>query len=463
MTNIAGAPKPNNATSSVILALGLAVAAIPLNSTMIGVALPLIGAQLQATPTDTTQALMASYLIATIVLQTPGGKLGDLWGRKRALYAGQLLFITGALVGSLAPTLLGLTAARLVMAAGGALLLPAALATLRNLVAPQQRGRMFGILGAAMGASAALGPPLGGWLAEAFGWEAVFWINIPLLLTALLLGGGLPAERPSDRPPLGGIDWRGGLLLAATLLAIIGAIRGSGISILILSGSSVVLLVLFIAHELRQADPLLDVRIFRTPAYSCGVAITAIQNFGLYGPVFFLPFVMFDGYGIGPGVTGQTVLFMTGGMVLFGPAGGRLADRFGARRMVTLAAGVATVGMLGIALAPDWRHPASLMPWLLLVGMGMACSTGPAQAAAMSAVTAQDSGMAAGALTMLRYLGSILGISLVALVAQSANGHLPDVARAGFLSYAAAYAITALVARGLPRRGVAGDDAGGAA
>ena len=437
-----------------VLALGLAVSAIPLNSTMIAVALPMIGAELDSSPTDTTQALMASYLIATIVLQTPGGKLGDLWGRRRTLVTGQLLFVVGAAVGSVLPTLMGLTAARLVMAAGGALLLPAALATLRNLVAPAQRGRMFGILGAAMGASAALGPPLGGWLTEGFGWEAVFWINVPLLLAALLLGGGLPSDPPASLSRLSRLDWPGALLLAATLLGVVGAIRVQAALLGWILLCTLVLLALFIRHELRQTDPLLNPRIFAVPAYSCGVAITAIQNFGLYGPVFFLPFLLHDAYGIGPGVTGQTVLFMTGGMVLFGPIGGRLADRFGARVVVIVAASIACTGMLGIAFAESWHRPATLFPWLALVGLGMACSTGPAQAAAMSAVGQEDSGMAAGALTMLRYLGSILGISLVAVLTESAGEDLPAIAPAGFLAYAIAYGSTALVAWGLPLSGV---------
>lgn len=254
------------------------------------------------------------------------------------------------------------------------------------------------------------------------------------------------------------LDWPGALLLAAALLGVVGTIRvGATLTPWVLLGT-LCLLGLFVLHELRQEDPLLNPRIFRIPAYSCGVGITAIQNFGLYGPVFFLPFLLHDAYGIGPGVTGQTVLFMTGGMVLFGPMGGRLADRFGARRVVAVAATIACTGMLGIALADSWHRPATLFPWLTLVGLGMACSTGPAQAAAMSAVGQEDSGMAAGALTMLRYLGSILGISLVALLTESATSNLPEIAANGFLVYAAAYGLTAVVATGLPAQGVGADN-----
>jgi MFS family permease len=437
-----------------LAALGLALFVMPLNSTMIAVALPVIGAALGTSATDTTQALMASYLAATIVLQTPGGKLGDVWGRHRALLGGQVLVLGGALGGTFAPDLRGLALARLAMAAGGALLMPAALATLRTVVPVGQRGRVFGAFGAVMAIATAAGPPLGGLLTESFGWQAVFWVNVPLVGLSLVLGAGTaPRGRARAVPPR--LDWGGVALLAATLLAAVCAVRLRGVELAAALVACALALALFVHRELRHPDPVLDVRIFRARPYTVGIAVLAGQNFALYGPLFLLPYVLHDGYGIGAAAAGRVVVFLTGAMIVFGPIGGRLADRLGARRVVASAALVGTAGMLGLALAPDWQHPARLIPWMALIGLGMAGSMGPAQAAALSAVRADASGMAAGALTTLRYGGSFAGISLVALLVSAAHGDVVAVARMGFAIYAAAFGATVLAALALPRRGVA--------
>ena len=150
---VSGQP-PQRFFIGLLLAAGLA----PLNSTMIAVALPAIGTEFRAAPADLTQWLVTSYLMLCLVMQSPGGKIGDLWGRSLALRLGLLCFFLGSAAGALAFSIAMLVGARLLMALGGALLLPAAMAAMRNLVAADQRGRIFGMLGAILGLAAAIGP-----------------------------------------------------------------------------------------------------------------------------------------------------------------------------------------------------------------------------------------------------------------------------------------------------------------
>ena len=170
-----------------LVAACLSASLMPLNSTMIAVAVPDISDEFGRDPALVTQALVTSYLIAAVVLQSPAGKVGDRIGHARMLAIGQVLVAAGALVGFLAPSLGLLIVARMLMAAGGAALVPSTLALLRHELPPERRGRAFGAFGATMALSAALGPVVGGELVQAFGWPSVFAANLPVLGVSVAL------------------------------------------------------------------------------------------------------------------------------------------------------------------------------------------------------------------------------------------------------------------------------------
>jgi len=165
----------------------LAAAMAPLGSTMIAIALPMIGSDIGADAPDLTQWLVSTYLITSIALQSPGGKLGDLLGHGRALVVGLSLVAVGGLLGLLAGSLHLLGVARILMASGGAATVPATMAILRNQTPPDRRARVFGFLGATLGLAAAAGPLLGGELTARFGWRAVFAANLPVAALSLVL------------------------------------------------------------------------------------------------------------------------------------------------------------------------------------------------------------------------------------------------------------------------------------
>jgi MFS family permease len=181
-----------------IVALTLGAALTPLNSTMIAVALPAMGESFQVSSSDLTLWLVSSYLLVNIILQSPAGKLGDIVGRRRAFMIGLSLFATGSLIATLAPYLPVVTASRILMAAGGAMLIPNAMALLRNVIPEHKRSSAFGYFGALLSASAAAGPMLGGMLTEYFGWKAIFLVNLPLLLLSWVL---VVSDTTYVRPP----------------------------------------------------------------------------------------------------------------------------------------------------------------------------------------------------------------------------------------------------------------------
>ncbi|MBL4622716.1 MAG: MFS transporter [Immundisolibacteraceae bacterium] len=434
-----------------LLAAGLA----PLNSTMIAVALPAIGIHFGAAPADLTQWLVTSYLMLCLVMQSPGGKIGDLWGRSLALQLGLLFFFLGSVAGAFAFSMPILIGARLLMALGGALLLPAAMAAMRNVVAADQRGRIFGMLGAILGLSAAIGPPLGGWLTQQFGWSSVFWINAPVIIAAALLTRGLTlkTEATQLKPKL---DLLGIGLLASTLLSAVSVVHLDGTTQLAAAIASLAFLWLFVRLELRTEQPVLDPRMFKRLQFSAGLGVGSVQNFCMYGMLFQVPYMLQNLHGLGPTVAGQMLLAMTAGMVICSPIGGRFADRFGARLSVLLGSSLGLVAMATLSMGQPWDQPTALVPWLIMLGAGLGFSTGPSQAAALSAVDPRHSGMASGALSMFRYVASVSAITLLGVLLALAEQNPIALYQSGFWIYGAGFLITGLLAFGLPKHGVTG-------
>lgn len=395
---------------------GLALAALlaPLNSTIIAVALPSIAGTFDSSPAVVTRWLVTGYLVVSIVAQSPAGKLADLWGFSRVLTLGRALFGIGALLAALSPSLTVLGTGRVLMALGGALSIPTVFAQLRRSVPLAKRGRIFGIFGAVMGAAAAAGPVVGGFLTTRFGWHSVFVLNVPVVLLSFLLE---PPERREDEPArrTSAFDFSGSALLGIAVLFLVAAVDRAS---LMFAAAAIVALIAFVLRELRANDPVLDVRLFRNAPFAAGGAMVALQNLAMYSMLFLLPFFLAQGGGA-PSRTGAMLLFFTAAMVLAAPIGGRLSDAIGARIVAFSGAIIATSGA---ALFVIMGEPA-LIPTLVVMGAGIGISGSPSQAAALSAVPASHAGVASGALSTLRYIGGVIGSGLVALLAGGGLAH----------------------------------------
>jgi MFS family permease len=391
----------------------LSTALVPLGSTMVAVALTSIGEDLRAEPAALTQWLVNSYLVVGIVLQSPAGKLGDLWGARRALTLGQSLFAIGALLGFLGGTLPLLVGARVLMAAGGALMVPATTALLRRSTSAERRGRVFGAFGASMGLAAALGPLVGGVLVDAFGWRSIFLANVPILLAAAPLVRGAPgtAPRPSARP----FDWTGSALLALGLTVAVAGSKAGGVSavaLLLLGGA---ILFGFLQWERRTPDPVLDPGLFRHLAFTAGGSLVALHNWVMYALLFQLPIWFATLTGAGSADIGQVMIAMMLSMVVCSPVGGRLSERVGSRALAVTGTLSMLVGLL-LLTRLDLNGPSDAIPALILMGAGLGLAGPASQSAAVSAIPADRAGMAAGALSTMRYLGGVVGIGALGVI-----------------------------------------------
>ncbi len=403
-TSAQTAPAP--LTTRELVALGLSVALVPLNSTMLAVAMPAIATDLRVPSEALTQALVASYLLVGIVLQSPGGKLGDGIGHGRALGLGQIVFAVGAIVGFVGRAVLPLEIARGLMAAGGAVMVPSAFALVRSRAPADAQAKAFGAFGAVMGIAAAIGPLVGGEIVGRFGWPALFVVNAPPVLVAALLARSQEKEPKRAMPRF---DLLGSALLGVGLLLLVIGLRAQRFA---MAGAGAIVMVLFFAWERRAKNPVIDPSLFRTRAFAAGVAVVGLQNLAMYALLFELPLVLSRAFDADAKTSGRTLLALTLAMVTGSMTSGRVVARIGERGPALLGSAVALAGMLVVAWVP--LHGASDVMWgLLPVGFGIGLSTPALQASAMAAIDRARSGMAAGVSSTARYLGGVIGVGIV--------------------------------------------------
>jgi MFS family permease len=431
-------------------AVGVAAALTPLNSTMIAVALPAMASDFEAAPSSVTVWVVTAYLIATIVFQMPAGAVADRMGYGPTLSIGRWLFMAGAAAATLAPSLGFVIAGRLLMAAGGALMLPTAMALLRVIVPAERRPRAFGAMGALMGGAAALGPALGGLIIARASWRTLFLVNLPLTVLSWWLqprGFAASASTGSSRH---GFDWVGSLLLGASLILAVLATRLSAPMAWAAAVGAALLFIALVVQARSVAAPVLDFGLFGVIPFTAGALVIALQNLAMYALLVQIPF-LFVTDGSSRSRFSVVVMAMTAMMAVASPVGGRLAERLGTR--ITVVAG-GLAGLLGVllliplsALGMAGQEPTMFqvaVP-LVIIGSGLGLSTGPSQAAALSAIEAHRSGMASAAIATFRYMGAIIGTAILGLALDASGSALTAQQRA-LWCFAGAFALSAAAA-----------------
>ena len=434
---------------AIVLTVGVSGMLIPLNSTMIAVALPGITHDLGATVAQAGW-LVTVYLITMASFQPIAGKLGDRYGRRPFILGGVAGFVVASVGCALAPNIAMLIVSRAVQAAFGAVIFPNGAALLRELIPESRRGAMFGMLGASVALGAAIGPPLGGGLIQLGGWPAIFWINVPLIAVIFVVGWRtIPARRWRE----GGVrfDLAGATLLAAVLacgawlLTRLGHISTAGALIaaaLIAAGS-----LGFVWTELRHADPVVQLRFFRRVPFTAATGATGLSNLAMYSTLVAIPILLEGRPGWTAARAGIVLTTLSAGMVLLAPVGGRLGDRLGRRLPALIGMSLLGAGLLLLAVAGASVSVFTLVGCLGLAGVGLGLGASSLQTVAVEVIEPEHAGMAAAASSTARYVGSVVGVSVLARLVTSADGF-----QALFVMTALAAVASAVLALALPRR-----------
>jgi len=444
--------------------LAFAMLIVSLDQYIVVVALPEIGRALGYT-TRTLQAVISAYAVASAGFLLLGGRASDLLGRRRVFVAGLTLYAAGSLVGGLAPTPVILLVARAVQGLGGALVFPSTLSLVNTTFAEgRERNRALAMWGGAGAAGLVLGVLLGGVLTHLFGWEAVFFVNVPLAGAAVLLAFALI---PQDREGEAGrtFDLPGALCatLGVTLL-VFALVQGPNLGwsspgILASASGGALLLAVLAAIERRGQDPLVPPRVLANRNLATVVAI-AFLFWATFGSVlYFLSLYLQDVHGYDALETGAGFLLPTAVVVASSTLAGRVVTHFGLRRtlVAALAVGAAGALALGVGMSPSGSY-AALIPGLILISIGDGVVFTTMFIAAGTGVSDGEQGIASGIASTSTSIGAAVGLALLVLVANSGTDGLAGEAlrtataeglRTAVLVIAAGIAATGLVALNL--------------
>jgi MFS family permease len=405
---------------------------------------------------DTTfravQWVVLAYLLAVTTVVVSVGRLGDLIGLRRLMIIGIGLFTVASIACATAPELWMLVGARAVQGLGAAVMMALTMALVGDSVPKPQAGRAMGFLGTMSAVGTALGPSLGGGLIYLWDWPAIFLINLPLGLLALLLAVRyLPADASSRYRP--SLDIPGSVILALTLAAYAvamtqgrGAFNKTGIVLLCLVAVGAFV---FVAIESKARSPLVRPQLFRRRVVATGFAMSALVTTVAMTTLVVGPFYLSGALGLSLAATGAV---MTAGPLvaaIVGVPAGRGVDHFGAHRVTVTALVAMVVGTVSLALLPASLGVVGYVLPLITLTAGFAAFQAANNAAVITGVEANDRGVVSGLLNLARNLGLITGASVMGAVFAAAVGE-PSVAAAGAKAIAngmhSAFAVAALLA-----------------
>jgi EmrB/QacA subfamily drug resistance transporter len=397
-----------------LIAVCLAVFMLLLDITVVNVALPDIRTALDASFTD-LQWVVDAYALGLAAVLLASGSLGDLLGRRRIFVAGIALFVGASLLCGLATSPTMLNAARGLQGVGGAMMFATSLALIAQEFEPRERGTAFGLWGATTGFAVAVGPLVGGALTEGIGWEWIFFVNVPVgVATAAITLARVPG---STRDPSARIDWPGLVTFTGALLCLVLAlIRGneegwtSGVIVSLLA-CAVVLLLAFIVVELRRVQPMIDLRLFRKPAFTGAQVVAFALHASMFSMFLYLVLYLQNILGYTPLEAGLRFLPISLLSFLAAPVAGKLSERLPVRAF--LGAGLILVGcglllMGGIEPSDDWT---TLLAGFVVAGVGIGLVNPPLATTAIGVVEPRRSGAASGINSTFRQVGIATGIA----------------------------------------------------
>jgi DHA2 family multidrug resistance protein-like MFS transporter len=433
-------------------ALALSVLVVGLDLTVLNLALPTLGADLHASTSD-LQWFIDAYSLVLAAALLPAGLLGDRYGRKKLLVSALILFGLASLACAYSQTSGQLMAARAVLGLGAAVILPLSIAVIPVLFAPQERQKAIAVVMAAVFLGYPLGPILGGWLLDTFWWGSVFLINVPVIVIALAAVGALMPESRSERRPR--IDVAGVAISSLGLTSLVyGFIKagqdgwGDVTALATITGGAAILAG-FVLWERRVSrrpggQPLVELTLFRSPAFTWGTILSTLVSFALFGILFAMPLYFRDVRGLDSLGAGLRLLPMIGGMIVGMAAGTRLqsppkapraADpaapagpRVGAKALVATGFVLMAAALASGALTGTHSGTGFGAAWFAVTGAGLGLAMPSAMNAALGALSAERSGAGSALITAFRQVGAALGAAILGTVLSSAYQSRLDLA-----------------------------------
>ena len=416
-----------------LVAVSFGLFMIMLDNTVVNVALPSIQKSLGLQVSE-LEWVVAGYALTFGAFMLTGGKLADLFGRRRIFVTGLVVFTAASLACGLATGPDMLIGARVVQGLGAAMMNPATLSIITVTFAPRERGMAIGIWAGVSALALAIGPLTGGVISEYVNWNWIFFINVPIGLIAIAFAFAFIKESKDtsleQRPDIPGLVSSAIGLFALSYALIEANNYGWGSTrILVSFAIAAVALVTFVLLELHQRLPMLDLSLFKNKTFSGANTVMLLVGLAMFGVFFFVSLFVQEVLGYSPTQAGAAFLPWTLLIVVLAPQAGRISDRVGARWLVTsgmivLAGSLFLFSRMG-AGSDFW----TLLPAMILGGIGMGVMMAPVTSTAMGSVPRDKAGVGSAVLNSMRQVGGSLGIAVMGAIVAAAVTSNPAVSK----------------------------------
>ncbi len=410
----------------VLIAVGVGAFMSALDGSVANIILPVVTQDLHS-DVATVEWVVTIYLLVVSGLLLSFGRLGDLRGHKRIYVSGFVLFVAGSALCGLAPSAGFLIGSRAFQALGAAMLYANSPAILTKNFPASQRGQALGMQATMTYLGLMVGPSLGGWLTEQFSWHAVFYINVPVGLAAIVLSSRFI---PADMPGESGVpfDWTGAVAFTVGLVALLMALnQGSewGWTSPVIVGLVIVafmVLAIFVIIERRRDHPMLDLSLFDNRLFSASTLSAVFNYICVYTVLFLLPFYLIQGRGLDTATAGLVLTAQPLVMAIAAPLSGTLSDRIGSRVPGTLGMGVLALGLFLLSRLGLDAPILYVALALALVGLGTGIFVSPNNSALLGSAPRHRQGIASGILATARNVGMVLGVGMAGAIFTSMLG-----------------------------------------
>jgi EmrB/QacA subfamily drug resistance transporter len=399
------------------LALGMLVSS--LDQTVVGTSLPKIVGDLGGM--NLFAWLFTAYMLGEVLAIPVAGKMSDRYGRKPVFLAGMGLFLAGSILAGMSSSMEMLIACRAIQGVGGGAIMPVAMATVADLYAPTERGKIQGMLGGIFAISSVIGPFLGGFIVDNLDWRWVFYVNLPVGILALAVTSMKFPNQESDTSKR--IDYTGMVTLASCLTPALLVMTWGGstyawdsLEVIGMTALSVLSLVAFVMNERKAEDPILPLHLFREPIFTLGSLGLMIISMGLFGVIAFLPMFLQAVIGMSATSSGETLIPLMIGVMITVLASGFLLKRTGYKMWLLIGPPMSAFGLYMLSTLHAGSSQTDAVIYLIIIGMGLGAVMSNYMVAAQNVVNRKEMGVVTSSMTLFRSIGGTIGVTILGAI-----------------------------------------------
>jgi EmrB/QacA subfamily drug resistance transporter len=403
----------------IMLGLGLGMLLASLDQTVVGTSLPKIVGELGGM--SLFAWLFTAYMLAETIVIPIAGKMSDRYGRKPVFLTGMGLFLGGSILAGMSNSMDMLIACRFIQGLGGGALMPVAMATVADLYAPTERGKVQGALGAIFAIASVIGPFLGGYIVDNTTWRWVFYVNLPIGVIAILVTSMKFPKSVHDLSKR--IDYAGMVALSSGLAAALLVMTWGGstfawdsLEIIGLAVLAVGAIVAFIMLEGRAEDPILPLHLFREPIFTLGNAGLLIISMGLFGVIAFLPMFLQAIVGMSATNSGETLIPFMGGVMLTMLTSGFLLKRTGYKIWLLIGPPLMALGLVLLSTLHVGSSSTDATIYLIITGAGLGAVMANYIVAAQNVMSKKEMGVVTSSMSLFRSIGGTIGVTVLGAV-----------------------------------------------